>query len=73
METRTFILLCIVILLPYAAAAQTRGASELQITKITKNLISAPQFTYTGAEQYQADQRDRWLEVETTFASAAER
>jgi hypothetical protein len=32
-------------------------------------LISSPQFTYTGAEQYQADQRDRWLEVEVTFAA----
>ena len=64
--------MCVVILLPYAAAAQTRGASEFQITKITKNLISAPQFTYTGAEQYQTNQRDRWLEVEAEFSAAPE-
>src|SRR6266702_8570472 len=69
METRTFILICVVILLPYAATAQTRGASEFQIAKITKNLISAPQFTYTGAEQYQTNQRDRWLEVEVEFTA----
>src|SRR2546429_6208942 len=72
METRTFILICVVVFLAYAAAAQTRGASEFQITKITKNLISAPQFTYTGAEQYQTNQRDRWLEVEVEFSAAPE-
>ena len=72
METRTFILICVVVFLAYAAAAQTRGASEFQITKITKNLISAPQFTYTGAEQYQTNQRDRWLEVEVEFSAASE-
>ncbi len=71
-ETRTFILICVIVLLPYAAGAQTRGASDFQITKITKNLISAPQFTYTGAEQYQANQRDRWLEVEVEFSAAPE-
>ena len=71
-ETRTFILICVIVLLPYAADAQTRGASDFQITKITKNLISAPQFTYTGAEQYQANQRDRWLEVEVEFSAAPE-
>ena len=65
-------MLCVCILLPYAAAAQTRGASQFQITKITKNLISAPQFTYTGAEQYQTNQRDRWLEVEVEFSAAPE-
>ena len=51
--------------------AQTRGA-EFQITKITKNFISSPQFSYTGAQQYQANQRDRWLEVEVEFAAAPE-
>ena len=72
METRTFILICVVVFLAYAAATQTRGASEFQITKITKNLISAPQFAYTGAEQYQTNQRDRWLEVEVEFSAAPE-
>lgn len=54
---------------PCIANAQTRGA-DFQITRITKNLISTPQFTYTGAEQFQANQRDRWLEVEVEFAAA---
>jgi len=65
-------LICVVVFLAYAAAAQARGAGEFQITKITKNLISAPQFTYTGAEQYQTNQRDRWLEVEVEFSAAPE-
>jgi hypothetical protein len=71
-ETSTFILIGVTVLLPYAAAAQTRGTGEFQITKITKNLISAPQFIYTGAQQYQTNQRDRWLEVEVEFSAAPE-
>jgi hypothetical protein len=51
------------------AAAQTR-AVDFQLTKITKNLISAPQFSYTGAQQYATNQRDRWLEVEVEFTAA---
>jgi hypothetical protein len=71
MEMRTLIVIGVAILLPYAAA-QTRGIGEFQITKITKDLISAPQFTYTGAQQYQTNQRDRWLEVEVEFSAASE-
>jgi|ERR1700674_2953021 len=53
--------------------AQTRTATaDFQLTKITKNLISPPQFAYTGAEQYQSNQRDRWLEVEAEFAAGPE-
>ena len=52
--------------------AQPRAAVDFQLQKITTNFISSPQFTYTGAEQFQADQRERWLEVEVTFASAPE-
>jgi hypothetical protein len=56
-----------------SAAAQTRTVSaDFQLTKITKNLISTPQFSYTGAEQYQSNQRDRWLEVEAEFAAGPE-
>ena len=51
--------------------AQARGG-EFQITKISRNLITAPQFTYTGAQQYQANQRDRWLEVEVDFSASPE-
>jgi hypothetical protein len=50
------------------AFAQTRSA-EFQLTKITKNLVSTPQFSYTGAQQYPTNQRDRWLEVEVEFAA----
>lgn len=64
---RTFGSLVLLFFLGLTANAQSRG--EFQITKITKNLISNPQFTYNGAEQYQANQRDRWLEVEVEFAA----
>jgi len=65
-------LLTIFILLPLIAYGQTQAAPDFQITKISKNLISAPQFTYAGAGQYQTNQRDRWLEVEVQFAAAPE-
>lgn len=47
-------------------------AGQFQVTKITKNLITSPQFSYSGAQQYVANQRDRWLEVEVEFTSTAE-
>ncbi len=59
--------------LPVLALAQGRPqqpAVEFQITKISRALITAPVFTYTGAEQYPISQRDQWLEVETEFAAA---
>jgi hypothetical protein len=49
-------------------SAQTRGV-DFQLTKITKNLVSTPQFAYTGAQQYPTNERDRWLEVEVEFAA----
>ena len=54
------------------AVAQPRAAIDLQITKITKSLVSTPQFAYTGAPSYPTNQRDRWLEVEVEFAAAPE-
>src|SRR5438445_12501988 len=54
------------------AMAQPRGGVDFQLLKINTNFISSPQFTYTGAEQFAADQRERWLEVEVTFAAAPE-
>jgi hypothetical protein len=48
------------------------AAGQFQVTKITKNFITNPQFTYTGAEQFVANQRDKWLEVEVEFTSTAE-
>jgi hypothetical protein len=67
------ILICAIIAAAIATVmAQPRAAVDFQLLKITTNFISSPQFTYTGAEQYQADQRERWLEVEVTFSSAPE-
>jgi hypothetical protein len=65
-------LLSLFILLPLVAFAQTGAGEDFQITKITKNLILAPQFTYAGAGQYQTNQRDRWLEVEVEFKATPE-
>jgi len=57
--------------LPLGAFGQARGqAVEFQISKVTKNLISTPQYTYSGAEQFQANQREMWLEVEVEFSAA---
>lgn len=64
-------LISLVIGLTSGAAAQTRG-TDFQLTKITKNLVSTPQFSYTGAQQYPANQRDRWLEVEVEFVATPE-
>ncbi len=65
-------LLAFFVFVPLIACAQTRTAAEFRITKITKNLVSTPQFAYSGAEQHQTNQRDRWLEVEVEFAAAPE-
>jgi hypothetical protein len=54
------------------ASGQTQAAPDFQITKISKNLISTPQFAYGGAGQYQTNQRDRWLEVEVQFTATPE-
>ncbi len=52
------------------ACAQIGAAADFQITKITKNLISTPDFSYGGGGQYRINQRDRWLEVEVEFIAA---
>lgn len=52
--------------------AQPRAAVEFQITKINRALIAPPEFTYSGAQNYRTNQRDRWLEVEVEFAAAPE-
>ena len=69
MKTKT--LLFFVLIFSSAAGLFAQGR-EFQINKITKNLISAPQFTYTGAEQFVTDQREKWLEVEVEFAAVPE-
>ena len=62
-------LIAFVALWPVAVLAQ-RGGSEFQISKISRNLITAPQFSYTGAQQYTTNQRDRWLELDVEFSAA---
>src|SRR5438876_9673591 len=51
------------------AWAQIGVAADFQITKITKTLISTPEFSYGGGRQYRINQRDRWLEVEVEFSA----
>jgi hypothetical protein len=65
-------LLAFLIFLPLISSAQTRPAAEFQITKISKSLISTPQFTYAGGTRHETDQPDRWLEVEVEFKAAPE-
>jgi len=66
---KTLVLATAVLFIATAAPAQTRSA-DFQLTKITKNLVSTPQFSYSGAQQYPTNQRDRWLEVEVEFSAA---
>src|SRR5438309_8062575 len=54
------------------AQAPARGGGDFAVTKINRNLITSPQFTYTGAQQYVSDQRNRWLEVEVEFTALPE-
>ncbi len=51
--------------------AQNR-APDFQLRKITRNLISSPEFNYSGAETFRTNSRDRWLSVEAEFSSALE-
>jgi hypothetical protein len=63
----------VVFVLGFAVLADAQGtAGGFQISKITQKLITNPQYSYSGAEQYQANQRDLWLEVETEFTATAE-
>src|SRR5438552_9995739 len=71
MKTQGLFLIALVALVPSQGFGQARGVN-FQITKISKNLITSPQYNYNGGEQYQANQRDRWLEVEVEFAAAPE-
>ena len=52
-----------------STSGQNRSA-DFQLVKITRNLISSPEFNYSGAETFRANGRDRWLEVEVEFAAA---
>ncbi|MGZ4983592.1 MAG: Amuc_1102 family pilus-like protein [Chthoniobacterales bacterium] len=70
MKTKSILVLLLLASLCFAQSA--RADANFQITKITKNLISSPGFTFVGAEQFAQNLRDRWLEVEVEFTSAPE-
>jgi hypothetical protein len=62
-------------ILPVAApvlAQRPPATAEYQLTKVNRALISSPDFSFTGAQQYNTDQRERWLEVEAEFAAGPE-
>src|SRR5712692_6312866 len=59
----------VVLVLPLGAFAQVSAGPEFKLTKITRNLISTPQFAYSGAGQHLTNQRERWLEVEVDFTA----
>jgi hypothetical protein len=50
--------------------AQNRR-SDIQLTKISRELILTPDYNYAGAEKFR-ESHDRWLKVEVQFAAAPE-
>jgi hypothetical protein len=61
------LLLC---LLPACLSAQ-RAPNDFRLTKISRDLITSPRFSYNGAEQ-QPNSTERWLRVEVQFSAAPE-
>ena len=43
--------------------------NDFQITKISRDLITTPQFNYSGAEQ-KRETHERWLRVDVQFSAA---
>jgi hypothetical protein len=72
MCSRIRLLLGFLFIVPVFTEAQVRVPSDFQITKITRNLVTTPQFSYAGGQAYPANTSDRWLEVEVEFAAAPE-
>jgi hypothetical protein len=62
----------LLLFLPAVAMAQVRSTKEFQITKISKDFITTPQFSFAGSSQHPPSEPDRWLEVEVEFASGPE-
>ena len=46
--------------------------ADLQLTKVTRNLIASPEYTYSGAETFRTNSRARWLEVDAEFTALPE-
>jgi hypothetical protein len=60
------------LVLPAIAIAQVRSTKEFQITKISKDFITTPQFSFAGSSQHPPSEPNRWLEVEVEFAAGPE-
>jgi len=67
---RKIALAILVCCLAGSVPAQNRG-SDIQLTKISRDLVLPPDFNYTGAEKLR-ESHDRWLKVEVQFAAAPE-
>jgi hypothetical protein len=65
----------IFLFLPGVVTAQVRLVKEFQITKITKDFTTTPQFAFSGGDQHvpaapaAPAELNRWLEVEVEFAT----
>lgn len=70
MKLITRSLLLALLVAPFCAYGQ--GAHDFQVNKIGKNLITSPQYGFTGAQQYTTNQRERWLEIEIEFTAVPE-
>jgi hypothetical protein len=62
-------LILVVCLVASSALAQDGRNGDFRISKIGRDLITSPRFSYTGAEQ-QPNSSDRWLRVEVQFSAA---
>jgi hypothetical protein len=69
MKAKRLFLILSVGFVPLAISGQDRPG-DFRITKVSKNLIAAPIYSYIGAPQYRTDANERWLEVEVEFATA---
>jgi hypothetical protein len=69
---RRFLPGLLLLVLPAIAMAQLRSMKEFQITKISRNFITTPQFSFAGSGQHPPGEPDRWLEVEVEFAAGPE-
>jgi hypothetical protein len=67
---RNISLLIVALVLTSSVFAQNRR-SDIQLTKIGRELILAPVYNYTGGEKLR-ESHDRWLKVEAQFAAAPE-
>ena len=67
---RKFALTILVCLFAGSVSAQNRG-SDIQLTKISRDLITPPQYAYTGAEKL-SESHDRWLKVDVQFSAVPE-